>query len=111
MDEHFPAVGCGRAYPETMTREFANEKDANRYVLRDGDTLLATVDYASNGHAVSFTRAFTSPQFRGQGLAAEIVEYAVNDVEASGDLRIIPMCWYVGEWFDKHPERAGLLDR
>jgi len=108
---HSPAAGRAEAYPEAVTREFANEKDANRYVLRDGDTLLATVDYSSNGHAVSFTRAFTSPEFRGQGIAAQIVEYAVNDVEASSDLRIVPMCWYVGEWFDKHPERAGLLSR
>ena len=94
-----------------MTKTFINEPDAGRYVLRDGDELVATLDYSSNGHAISFTRAFTTPARRGQGFAAEIVEYAVNDVEATSDLRIIPMCWYVGEWFDKHPERAGLLER
>lgn len=94
-----------------MNKIFANEPDAARYVLRDGDTLVATVDYATNGRAISFTRAFTSPQFRGRGLAAEIVEYAVDHVASSSTLPIVPMCWYVGEWFDKHPERAGLLSR
>jgi predicted GNAT family acetyltransferase len=94
-----------------MTMTFADEPDANRYVMRDGDTLVAVLDYASNGRAVSFTRAYTSPQFRGQGRAAQIVEFAVDDVEARTDLPIVPMCWYVGEWFDKHPERAGLLSR
>ena len=94
-----------------MTKTFANEPDANRYALRDGDELLAVLDYASNGRAISLTRAFTSPQHRGRGLAADIVEFAVDDIEASSDLRVIPMCWYVGEWFDKHPDRAGLLTR
>lgn len=94
-----------------MTKTFENQTDANRYALRDGDELLAVLDYSSNGQAISLTRAFTSPAYRGQGLAADIVEYAVNDIEASSELRVIPMCWYVGEWFDKHPERAGLLTR
>ena len=94
-----------------MTKTFANETDANRYVLRDGDELLAVLDYASNGQAISLTRAFTSPAHRGRGLAAEIVEHAVDDIERASELRVIPMCWYVGEWFDKHPERASLLTR
>ena len=94
-----------------MTKTFANEPDASRYALRDGDELLAVLDYATNGKAISLTRAFTSPAHRGRGLAAEITEFAVDDIEASSDLRVIPMCWYVGEWFDKHPERAELLTR
>ena len=94
-----------------MTKTFTNETDAKRYTLHDGDELLAVLDYASNGQAISLTRAFTSPAHRGQGLAAEIVEYAVDDIEKTSELRVIPMCWYVGEWFDKHPERSGLLSR
>jgi predicted GNAT family acetyltransferase len=94
-----------------VTKTYANETDASRYTLRDGDELLATLDYSSNGHAVSLTRAFTSPSHRGKGLAADIVEFAVDDLEKSSDLRIVPMCWYVGEWFDKHPDRSGLLER
>jgi hypothetical protein len=35
----------------------------------------------------------------------------MNDVEKSSGRRVVPMCWYVADWFDKHPERAGLLTR
>jgi hypothetical protein len=35
----------------------------------------------------------------------------MDDVETTSDRKVLPMCWYVGEWFDKHPERAGLLTR
>jgi predicted GNAT family acetyltransferase len=92
-------------------KEFANETDAHRYTMRLDGTLVGTLDYAVNGSAISFTRSFTNPQFRGNGYASELVEFAANDVERTSERRIIPMCWYVGDWFTAHPERAGLLTR
>jgi len=67
------------------------------------------LDYRDDGRAVSMTRAFTVPTFRGQGYAAVLVDRAVALLEARGDRTVIPMCWYVAEWFEKHPERAGIL--
>lgn len=92
-----------------MSKTFSHDEDARRYVLKDGDELIAVVDYVINGDSISFNHTFTNPSKRGKGYAGEIVEFAVNDVEASSTRHIVPMCWYVGEWFDKHPERAGLL--
>lgn len=94
-----------------MSHDLTHEPDANRYVLRINGKLAATLDYRIAGNLVSFTRTFTAPALRGQGLAGVVTEFAVNDVETNTTLRIVPMCWYVGEWFDKHPERAGLLSR
>ena len=96
-------------YGGVMAKEFVNESDKKRYVLRVDGEIASVVDYAINGTSISFHRTYTSPAQRGKGLAAEIVEYAVNDVESTTDFHILPMCWYVGEWFDRHPERAGLL--
>ncbi|MDN4465627.1 GNAT family N-acetyltransferase [Microbacterium aurantiacum] len=62
------------------------------------------------GDAVAFTRSFTNPPYRGNGLAGEVVAYAVDDVEANSSQHIVPACWYVGEWFDHHPDRRHLLD-
>lgn len=94
-----------------MTHDLSHEPDASRYVLRiDGD-LAAVADYRINGNQISFNHTFTSPKLRGAGLAGEVVEFAMNDVEANSARRVVPMCWYVGEWFDKHPERAALLTR
>jgi hypothetical protein len=56
-------------------------------------------------------RSFTSPPFRGRGLAGELVAFAVDDIEASSERSIVPMCWYVGQWFDQHPAKAHLLTR
>lgn len=94
-----------------MAHTFANEPDARRYSMRDGDTLLGVLDYAANDSEIALTRAFTLPPFRGKGYAAELMEFAVNDIETSSTLRIVPSCWYAAEWFERNPERAGLLSR
>ena len=92
-----------------MTDQFLNEPDANRYVLLRDGVIASSLDYSVLGDSISMTRAYTNPSLRGHGLAGELVEFAVDDVERTTRLRIIPMCWYVAEWFESHPERAELL--
>ena len=92
-------------------REFSHEADAQRYTLRLDGQIAAVADYRINGNAISFHHTFTQPNLRGRGLAGEVVEFAVNDVEKTSTRRVVPMCWYVADWFEQHPERAELLTR
>ncbi|QTX04929.1 GNAT family N-acetyltransferase [Agromyces archimandritae] len=93
-----------------MTTELAHEPDAQRYTLRVDGALASVLDYRVLGDAIAFTRTFTTPPYRGGGLAGELVAYAVDDVENTSERRIVPSCWYVAEWFDRHPDRRELLD-
>jgi predicted GNAT family acetyltransferase len=88
--------------------QIEHEPDRNRWVGRIDGQIVSVLDYADNGRVVSMTRTFTNPPFRGQGHAAQVVARAVDAVEAEGK-RVRPMCWYVADWFEAHPERAGLL--
>ncbi|KRC51751.1 acetyltransferase [Leifsonia sp. Root227] len=94
-----------------MATEFSNETDAKRYAMRIDGELVGVLDYSILGGSISLTRAFTTPAKRGNGYAAQLVEYAVNDIEANTELKIVPMCWYVADWFEAHQERSGLLAR
>ena len=92
-------------------KELSHEADARRYVLRiDGD-VVAVADYAINGNQISFTHTFTNPKHRNKGYAGEVVEFAIDDVEKNSTYRVIPMCWYVADWFAAHREREALLTR
>jgi predicted GNAT family acetyltransferase len=94
----------------TMTDlRFADDRDASRYTLHDGDDLVSVLDYRDDGRTIALTRAFTIPTFRGRGYAEVVVERAVDAIERAGNREILPVCWYVGEWFEAHPERASLL--
>jgi len=91
--------------------ELAHEPDARRYTLTVDGHLAAVADYAVNGNSISFHHTFTQPHLRGKGYAADVVAFAVDDVEENSTRRIVPMCWYVAQWFDEHPEKAPLLSR
>lgn len=88
---------------------FARDDAAARYTLHDGDDLVCVLDYRDDGESVSMTRTFTVPPFRGRGYAARLVEHAVADLERRGNRTVVPMCWFVEEWFQQHPDRVGIL--
>lgn len=94
-----------------MPTEFSNEPDVGRYAMRVDGQLVGVLDYRVLGNSISLTRAFTQPPHRGKGYAARLVEFAVDDIESATSLRVVPMCWYVADWFEAHPERAALLHR
>jgi predicted GNAT family acetyltransferase len=45
---------------------------------------------------------------RGKGVAAALVEAALGHARAE-DLRVIPSCWYVALWIQRHPQYADLV--
>ena len=94
-----------------MDFDFAHEPDASRYTLHRGGNLVSVLDYHDNGRSVAMTRAYTVPTFRGHGYAGEVVDRAVAQLEAAGDRTVIPVCWYVADWFEEHPERGAILHR
>ncbi|MGN7978039.1 GNAT family N-acetyltransferase [Microbacterium sp. 22195] len=89
--------------------DLKNEQDAARYTLTRDGALVSVLDYRDDGRTIALTRAFTIPTFRGNGYAADIVAGAVADIESRGDRRIDPVCWYVSDWFEAHPDKAFLL--
>ncbi len=72
---------------------------------------MSVLDYRDDGRTIALTRAYTIPNFRGRGHAARVVAGAVTDIESRGGRQVDPVCWYVAEWFQAHPEHAGLLRR
>ena len=102
--------GFASAYPVGVDElRFSDEKDASRYTLRRGEDLVSVLDYRDDGRTVAMTRAYTIPTFRGHGYAGVLVERAVAALEQARDRRVVPVCWYVSDWFAAHPERSGIL--
>ncbi|GAA1961156.1 hypothetical protein GCM10009776_24790 [Microbacterium deminutum] len=99
-----------RAYPFGVTDlRFTHEPDASRYTLHRGDDLVSVLDYRDDGRTVVLTRAYTVPTFRGNGYAGELVDRAVAHLERRGGRTVVPMCWYVADWFEANPGRRGIL--
>jgi predicted GNAT family acetyltransferase len=79
-----------------------------RYEIALDDTVVGFADYHDRGDERVFPHTVIEPAFRGQGLGAQLVRYALDDSRDAGR-RVVPTCWYVGQFIDEHPEYADLV--
>jgi predicted GNAT family acetyltransferase len=90
-----------------MTR-ITHNADQNRYELFVGEVLASLADYRVDGNRVVIFHTETRNDFRGKGLAAELVQWALDDIRASGQT-VEPACWFVADFIQAHPEYRDLV--
>jgi predicted GNAT family acetyltransferase len=91
-----------------MPNEVRNNTQAGRYeILVDGE-LAGIADYAVRGDVVVLPHTEIDRSRRGHGLGAELVQFALDDIRASGRT-IVPSCWYVAQFVDENPGYRDLL--
>ena len=91
-----------------MTTEVKRNDDRGRYELFVDGEMVGIADYFVTGDSVVFPHTVINPERRGQGLAAQLVQAALDDVRDAGR-SVVPQCWYVGQFIDEHPEYRDLL--
>lgn len=80
----------------------------NSFLALDGEIIAARIDFARSGDIVNINHTGTESDYRGQGLAGQLTEYALNETAAAG-LKVKAVCPYTVKYFAEHPEREGLL--
>lgn len=82
---------------------------AGRYVARLSDGAEAEMTYRRVADdKLVFDHTLVPPQFRGHGVAARLMNRAIDDARSEG-FRIVPVCSYVAAQFRRHPEWSDLL--
>jgi predicted GNAT family acetyltransferase len=89
-------------------KTIAHRAERSRYELQLGEEVVGVADYMREGERVSFTHTGVDPHLRGQGLAGELIEFALRDVRESG-LEALPYCSYVSHYIAEHPEYLELV--
>ncbi len=87
-----------------------NNETRSRFELLIDGRLATFIDYVDHGYALELTHTVTEPEFRGRGLAGELVDFALTRIEVEKK-RLIPACSYVAERVAKKPECAHLIAR
>ena len=85
-----------------------NDEDASRYELVEDGTVIGVAEYRVQGDAVVFHHTVIDPARRGHGLGAVLVQGALDDVRRTGR-KVVPICWYVGQFVDTRSGYADLL--
>jgi predicted GNAT family acetyltransferase len=88
----------------------ADVAEHHRFEARTADgTLAGLAAYQLNGGAITFTHTETEPAFEGQGVAAQLVRFALRDARRRG-LQIVPVCPYVAAYLKRHPDVFDGID-
>ncbi|HEV2790043.1 MAG TPA: GNAT family N-acetyltransferase [Solirubrobacterales bacterium] len=89
-------------------KAISHDPERCRYELRLDDRVVGAAHYVREGDRVSFTHTGVEPALRGQGLAGELIEFALRDAREAG-LEVLPVCSYVSEYIAQHPEHRELV--
>jgi len=74
----------------------------------DADDVTAVANYRVAGNVMTITHTEVPPHARNRGIASRLIEGILVDARARG-LKIVPLCPFVGVYFNKHPEDKDLL--
>ena len=82
------------------------EKGDNRFYKNDENgKMIAEITYVPSGEdKVLVDHTFVDPSLRGQGVAEQLVDRAVEEMKAEGK-KIVPVCPYVVSLFERKPEK------
>lgn len=83
-----------------------HEPDRQRFTLPT--TPASVLDYSLSPGRVVFTHTGVPPAYRGQGLAALLVEAGLQWAKEQG-LKVVPACSYAQLHIQRHPEWQHLV--
>ena len=84
--------------------------DRHRYEIHVDGAPAGFATYRRVDGRFVFEHTEIDPAFEGRGLGSKLARGALDDVAAQNE-RVVPLCPFISSWIDKHPERAGLVDR
>jgi uncharacterized protein len=85
--------------------------DDNRYdAFVDGE-LAGFSDYELSDGVITFTHTEVDDAFEGHGVGSALVRQSLDQVRASGTLRVRPLCPFVRDWIEQHPDYQDLTGR
>ena len=87
--------------------EIVRDRNAGRFELRAQGQRIGAIDYVPRGSQIVLTHTQVSEDYSGQGLAATLVEAALQDVRANGE-SVVPDCAYVRGYIRTHPQWSDL---
>jgi uncharacterized protein len=91
--------------------DLARDDEHERYVGSVDGQLAAVAYFTPSGRLITFTHTETDPSFEGQGVASQLVRWALDDARRRG-LRVVPVCPFVKSYVARHEdEYADLVVR
>ena len=85
-----------------------DDPDERRYELLLDGARVGELVYRADGETLSLLHKEVDRSLEGRGLGSALVGRALDDIRSRG-LRIVPLCPFVGDYIERHPEYADLV--
>ncbi|GII59881.1 hypothetical protein Pth03_82700 [Planotetraspora thailandica] len=90
--------------------DVVNDAEHGRWVATLGADAIAELTYRFVGGRVVLLKTWVAPAYRGKRVATDLVARALDEIRESGK-KITIICPFVGEFIDRNPEYADLIDK
>ena len=90
-----------------MATAVRHDAEQSRYELLQDGRVVGIAEYVDRGEVLVFHHTEIDARLRGDGLGAQLVRGALDDVRARSR-RIVATCWYVADFLDAHPDYGDL---
>lgn len=88
--------------------QIADDPQARRFEIRDGDELVGFVEYHLHADEIALLHTEIATRFEGRGLAGELTRHVLDDARRRGRL-VLPYCPYIRTWIARHPDYVDLV--
>jgi predicted GNAT family acetyltransferase len=92
-----------------MNIEVRLNEAENRYEGWSEGVLAGFAEYQLAKKLIVFTHTEVDPAFEGQGVGSQIAKYALDDVAAKAEYKVMPLCPFIKVYIQKHPEYIKLV--
>ncbi|AGT06280.1 putative acetyltransferase [Corynebacterium glutamicum MB001] len=92
---------------ENKNIEIVHNEGQKRFVISVDGTPAGFASYLDGPDIRNFNHTVIKPEFRGQGLSAPLIKFALDDARESG-IRIHDACSAVAGFIQKNPEYKDL---
>ena len=83
-----------------------NPDDCRFELVQDGS--MAILEYTLQFDSMLFTHTRVPPELEGRGLGSQLARAGL-DFARERALRVVPLCWFVAGYMDRHSEYRDLL--
>lgn len=89
--------------------QVSHDRGKRRYVAQVDGAPAGFAEYVLTDELVVFTHTEVDPRFEGQGVGSALARFALDDVRAAGERKVLPVCPFIKAWMRRHEDYYPLL--
>lgn len=91
-----------------MTAQLNKNEAKNRYEIIVDGAVAGFIDYERDDRVIDLLHTEVDDSYRGQGLAQQLADYALDDIREAG-LLVRPTCPFIAKHIEQNPDYGTIL--